>query len=150
MAAKVIPFHDKRNPRQPKFTSLPAVKIRLGKRKGRSYALCVQLRIVPAFDSRPPTVISMPTAKPGTEDGTKAPKTKRNRRQKWLVLARPFFRPVRSSARSEHRSRWDEIGRSRRATPAGFTTRMPGPDLPPGSKCKLGCLRKLPMRGCGR
>jgi hypothetical protein len=67
------------NPRQPKCTSLPTVKIRLGKRIGLSYALCVQLSIVPAFDSRPPTVISMPAAKPGTEDGTKAPKTKGNR-----------------------------------------------------------------------
>jgi hypothetical protein len=62
MAAKVIPFHDKRNPRQPKYTSLPAVKIRLGKRKGLSCALCVQLSIVSAFDSTPPTVISMPAA----------------------------------------------------------------------------------------
>ena len=72
MAAKVIPFQDKRNPR--------TMKIRLGKRKGLSYALCVDLRIVPGFDSRSPAVISMPSAKPGTEERTKAPKARRKRR----------------------------------------------------------------------
>ncbi len=80
MAAKVIPFHDKRNSRQEKFKSLPTVKIRLGKRKRLAYALCLDLSVVPAFDSRPPTVIPMPAAKPGTKEETKAPKTKRKRR----------------------------------------------------------------------
>jgi hypothetical protein len=69
MPAKVIPFYDKRNPRKPKFTSLPAVKLRLGKRRGLSYALSVQLRVEPALESTP--VISMPVADPGAKRGRK-------------------------------------------------------------------------------
>ena len=80
MPAKVIPFHDKRNPRKRMFLSLPAVKSGPGKRKGLSYALCIDLSVVPGFDSRPPKVMPLPAQESGVENGLKTLKTKRKRR----------------------------------------------------------------------
>ena len=80
MPAKVIPFHDKRNLYKPKPPVRSITKIRLGRRKGLSYGLCIDLSVIPGFDSRPPEVISMPGEKSGVENGSKTLKTKRKRR----------------------------------------------------------------------
>ena len=64
----------------PMFVSLPAVKSGLGKRKGLSYALCIDLSVVPGFDSRPPKVIPLSAQESGVENGPKTLKTKRKRR----------------------------------------------------------------------
>jgi len=80
MPAKVIPFHDKRNLYRPKLRPHSAMKVKLGKRKGLSYALCIDLSVVPGFDSRPPKVIPLPAQESGVENGPKILKTKRKRR----------------------------------------------------------------------
>ena len=80
MPAKVIPFHDKRNLYKPTLPRRSAMKIKLRQRKGLSYALCVDLSVIPEFESRPQEVISMPGEKSGVENGPKTLKTKRKRR----------------------------------------------------------------------
>lgn len=80
MPAKVIPFHDKRNQYRPKLPRRSAMKIKLGKRRGLSYALCVDLSVIPGFDSRPSKMIPMPAEKSGIENGSKTLKTNRKRR----------------------------------------------------------------------
>ena len=80
MPAKVIPFHATRKPRKRMFVSLPAVNSGPGQRKGLSYALCIDLSVVPGFDSRPPKVMPLPAQESGVENGPKTLKTKRKRR----------------------------------------------------------------------
>jgi len=80
MPAKMIPFHDNRNLYKPTLRPHSAMKVTLGKRKGLSYTLCLDLSVIPGFDSKPQTVIAMPAAKLEDEDGRKALKTKAKRR----------------------------------------------------------------------
>jgi len=46
----------------------------------QSYTLCLDLSVIPGFDSRPPKVIPLPAQESGVENGPKTLKTKRKLR----------------------------------------------------------------------